>query len=76
MLVSSSDSSSSYVETYAEIRTASGEVLTDQQQINNEFNFFYTSLYTSETKGNPSLINNFLSKLKISSHRWKPQGQS
>lgn len=35
----------------AEIRSATGEIFTDQQEMDNVFKSFYTSLYTSEPKG-------------------------
>ena len=43
----------------AEIRTASGEILTDQQKIHSALKYFYTNLYTSESRGDPALIGEF-----------------
>ena len=48
-----------------EINSTSGESLTDQQEINNVFKSFYTTLYTSESKGDHHLIDDFLDKLQI-----------
>lgn len=41
------------------------EIFAEQQGINNVFESFYTTLYTSDSKGDPSLLNNFLNKLQM-----------
>lgn len=48
-----------------EIRAQSGQTILDQQDINGEFEQFYTHLYSSESEGDPSLIDDFFSKLNI-----------
>ena len=48
-----------------EICAQSGQTILDQQDINGEFEQFYTHLYSSESEGDPTLIDDFFSKLNI-----------
>jgi len=50
-----------------EIRTCSGLVTVNQQEINEEFKQFYSRLYSTESAGDPTLIDGFLDKLDIPS---------
>lgn len=48
-----------------EVRTHSGQKLVDQEDINKEFEQFYTHLYSTESEGDPGLRDDFLRKLDI-----------
>lgn len=48
-----------------EIRTNTGQTTRDLKEINDTFKSFYTKLYTSESRENPTLLDTFFDKLDI-----------
>lgn len=48
-----------------EIQTDSGQTTIDQQDINKQYEQFYTCFYTSESEGDTTLIDDFFSELNI-----------
>ena len=47
------------------IRKHDGQISNDEQEINNEFKLFYSSLYTSEVIHNPSRLESFFQSMDL-----------